>query len=151
MRTLQEYKEWDAFKSYIRDICIKLAWGKKNRGKKVKKILQEEIMKLEQEHKLTRQEEIALRLDQVKTKLKLLETKSVLQQILYAKQRAFQYVNKPVKSLANLLKSSGGRSKIPSILNKEGEEVILEVEKVKEFEAYYRSLYLRQQDLLKVN
>lgn len=62
----------------------------------------EKNQKLEQERKLTNKEDIKLSLDQARTQFKLLETKQIVQQILYSKQMHFQYANRPGKCLANL-------------------------------------------------
>lgn len=42
-------------------------------------------------------------LDQARTQLKFLETEQIAQQILYSKQKYFQYAKRPAKGLANLL------------------------------------------------
>lgn len=103
--------------------------------------LTKEIQELEQRHKATPEEAIRQRLEQLKIQLKVLETKQVAQQIPFPKQRFFQHGNNPGKCLTNLLKPNGVKIKIPSIITKEGIELTVKQDKLKEFERFYTKLY----------
>lgn len=62
--------------------------------------------------------------------------------IMFGKQRAFEYRNKPHRCLANLLRQEKGNFKNPSQINTPaGEVAIHSKEKIKVFESFYKHLY----------
>lgn len=74
-------------------------------------------------------------------KLKLVEVRRISKQLLYVKQKLFEFGNKPGKYLPNLLVPKGEGIRIPGLKNNYGEEINSAKEKVLKYTKYYKVLY----------
>lgn len=105
------------------------------------------MAKLEQSHKSKGDDSVKQLLDQAKIRLKGLETRQVVQRILNARQKLFQYENKPGKCQANLLTPEDEIIKMPNKATEELKELNIESEKFKKIENFYKP-YIRLQNPL---
>lgn len=99
---------WGPFKAYIRGVLISAPPPpqKKYRDRKCRHAVDDlnaQIGRLEQEHKLQWTQTLLDDLDVKKNQLKLLEAHNPTKEILFSRQRLYEFRDKPGKHLAMLI------------------------------------------------
>lgn len=108
----------------------------------LKREIQQKIRCLEQNHKQKPTREMKDRLDAQMAKFKLIEASQVAKQIMYSKQRTFEYRDKPNTLLARMLTTKQESFRLPlSMTTYKGIQVDSVPDKLQVFVEYYQQLY----------
>lgn len=75
-----------------------------------------EISKLEEVHKTTRSKAVKQELDVLILKLKLTDATSLAREVMFAKQQAFEYRDKPSRQLAHVLAESQEKTVLGEVM-----------------------------------
>lgn len=97
---------------------------------------------MEAQHKATQDKKIKQELELKVCKFKQIEASQAIMSLMYARQKFFDYRDKPNKQLARLLAQAQSNSVTPeAMFTAEGQEVRNLPDKLKIFTEYYKKLY----------
>lgn len=141
---------WDAYKAYIRGIII--SYASRKRKERVAKQLEMEkkIKKLEEEYYAVKSEDVLTELKFSRAALNDLITRKAEKDILFAKQRLFEFGNKPNKLLARLARKAPAKSFISAVQDENGQRQMNHRQINDTFKRFYEKLYSSETDLDKL-
>lgn len=132
---------WDTFKAVILGIFIsqKVYLSKKTQA--ARDMLLKEIAGLEAMRKATGKKKIKHELDVKLSDLQLLETSQAAKSLLHAKQRIFEFRDKPNKQLSKNLAQKNITQPLLEVMYAENGELSTISDKLQGFVGYYNHLY----------
>lgn len=141
---------WETCKVYIRGVLIsQKAYVRRKKEVLVRKG-QEEIMSLEERYKRTPTQKMKWRLDAETSKLKLIEVTQAARELMFSKQRTFEYRDTPNMFLAKILSDKHSRTLMPTYLMSRGGTMVDAVQdKLRIFADYYEKLHKSSQPEMK--
>lgn len=131
---------WDCAKAYLRGRIISFASGKRKKKEAKQHELQENIKRLEQQHKKTPSTKLLDELKSLRRQLDQLVTEKIEGSLRFTKQKYYEYGNRASKLLALQLKKQQSSNTVQKL--KLDETIITKPDGIAEcFANYYKSLY----------
>uniref|UniRef100_A0A670HTQ3 Reverse transcriptase domain-containing protein n=2 Tax=Podarcis TaxID=42163 RepID=A0A670HTQ3_PODMU len=132
---------WDAMKAVTRGACIKeKTFLKKQTSSKISKI-EQDITVLLSRYKQTGSKKLLKLIEQKRKELDSLEINKTMINILYSKQRFYEYGGKNSRLLANRCRKKALKTRIHCITKKDGNITFSPKEIISEFAEFYSNLY----------
>ena len=137
---------WEAYKAYMRGMIISYSSKKKKERVQEQSRIENKIRKLEEDFHRSKSNGVLQELKKTRLQLTSLLTKKAESDILFARQRMFEFGNKPNKFLARLARNSPQKAFISAISD---EDQIRQTNntKINEcFQIFYKTLYTSELD-----
>lgn len=132
---------WDAYKAYMRGIIISFSSQKKKERLAEQTNIENRIKQLEEEYTQSKSQEVLEKLKKDRSLLNDIITKKAEKDILFAKQRLFEFGNKSNKFLARLANNSPSNSFISAIKDENGCRHMDSKNINESFKKFYEKLY----------
>ncbi len=111
---------WDTAKAYIRGLIISYVSNQKKKQLADQRKLEMTLHGLQIKYNMHPSDGLLAEIETVKTSLEAILTNKAEKSVFFARQRMYEFANKPNKYLANLLRNRSQAHVISSIKDKEG-------------------------------
>lgn len=142
---------WEAFKAYMRGMIISYSSRKKKERIQEQLEIEKRIKKLEEDFYRLKSDDVLKELKEVRSKLTDLITRKAESDILFARQRMFEFGNKPNKLLARLARNSPSKSFISAIHDQDDQRQTNNLKINECFKKFYEKLYSSEMDTDKLS